>query len=117
MKCFGKWFTENFSVNRVSNFCEGFSGQLQIISINFYFTAKQTPANDENVLRRNKRNPKFLQIQKLILKYNHLVQNFLHFDFQSHLQLSLRTFLLLIHNKNHIGQTKKKCFLISCKLC
>jgi hypothetical protein len=36
-------------------FFEGFSGQLQIISVDFYFTAKQTSANDENVLRRNKR--------------------------------------------------------------
>ncbi len=67
----------------------------------------------KNVLCRNKRSPKFLQIQKLILKYNHLVQNFLHFDFRSHLQLSLRTFLLLIHNKNHIGQTKKNAFLLA----
>jgi hypothetical protein len=52
VKCFGKWFTENFSVNRFPNFCEGLSNQLQTISIDFYFTAKQTPANDENVLRK-----------------------------------------------------------------
>ncbi len=52
VKCFGKWFTENFFVNRFPNFCEGFSDQLQTISVDFYFTAKQTPANDENVLRK-----------------------------------------------------------------
>ena len=26
---FGKWFTENFSVNRFPNFCEGFYGQTE----------------------------------------------------------------------------------------
>jgi hypothetical protein len=52
VKCFGKWFTENFSVNRFPNFSEGFSSQLQTFFVDFYFTAKQTPANDENVLRK-----------------------------------------------------------------
>ena len=28
---FGKWFTENFSVNRFPNFCEGFYGQTENI--------------------------------------------------------------------------------------
>ena len=39
-------------VNHFPNFSEGFSCQLQTISIDFYFTAKQTLANDENVLRK-----------------------------------------------------------------
>ena len=26
---FGKWFTENFFVNRFPNFCEGFYGQTE----------------------------------------------------------------------------------------
>ena len=39
-------------VNRFPFFSEGFSSQLQIISIDFYFTAKQTPANDENALQK-----------------------------------------------------------------
>ena len=52
VKCFGKWFTEIFFVNRFPNFSEGFSGQIQSISVDFYFIAKQTPANDENVLRK-----------------------------------------------------------------
>ena len=50
--CFGKWFTEKNFVNRFPFSSEGFLGQLQIISVNFYFTAKQTPTNDENVLRK-----------------------------------------------------------------
>ena len=33
---FGKWFMKNFSVNR--------------FPVDFDFTAKQTPANDENIL-------------------------------------------------------------------
>ncbi len=52
VKYFGKWFLEKKIVNRFPNFCEGFSSQLQTISVDFYFTAKQTPANDKNVLRK-----------------------------------------------------------------
>ena len=40
VKCFGKWFTEIFFVNRFPNFSEGFSGQIQSISVDFYFIAK-----------------------------------------------------------------------------
>jgi hypothetical protein len=50
--CFGKWFKEKNFVNRFPFFSEGFSGQLQIISVDFYFIAKQIPANDENVLQK-----------------------------------------------------------------
>jgi hypothetical protein len=52
VKCFGKWFIEKQFVNHFPNFCEGFSGQLQTISIDFYFTVKQTSTNDEKVLRK-----------------------------------------------------------------
>ncbi len=50
--CFGKWFTRNFFVNRFPIFSKGFSGQRQIIYVDFYFTVKQAPANDENVFRK-----------------------------------------------------------------
>ena len=39
-------------VNRFPIFFKGFSVQRQIIYVDFYFTAKQTPANDENILRK-----------------------------------------------------------------
>ena len=52
VKCFEKWFTKNFFVNRFPNFCEGFSDQLETIFVDFYFAVKQTPANDENILRK-----------------------------------------------------------------
>jgi hypothetical protein len=48
----GRWFTGKNFVNRFSFFSEGFSGQRQIISVDFYFTAKQTSANDENILQK-----------------------------------------------------------------
>ena len=44
---YGKKFRKPFSL-----FSERFSSQLQIISIDFYFTAKHTPANDENALQK-----------------------------------------------------------------
>ena len=50
--CLGKWFTEKNFVNQFPNFCEGFSVNCKIISVDFYFTAKQTPVNNENVLRK-----------------------------------------------------------------
>ena len=55
--CFGKWFTENFFLKQFSLFFffffhEGFSDQLQIIYVDFSFTAKQTLTNDKNVLRK-----------------------------------------------------------------
>jgi hypothetical protein len=52
LQYFGKWFTENFSVNRFPNFTQRFSGQQQIFSVDFGFTAKQTSENDENILRK-----------------------------------------------------------------
>jgi hypothetical protein len=33
--CFGKWFTEKFSVNRFPHFPLRFSGQNQIFSVDF----------------------------------------------------------------------------------
>ncbi len=50
--CFGKWFTEIFFVNHFLFFSKAFSGQRKTFVVDFYFTAKQTPANDENVLRK-----------------------------------------------------------------
>jgi hypothetical protein len=52
LRYFGKWFTENFSVNRFPNFAQRFFGQQQIFSVDFGFTAKQTSENDENILRK-----------------------------------------------------------------
>ena len=44
---YGKKFCKPFFL-----FSVRFSSQLQIISIDFYFTAKQTPSNDENALQK-----------------------------------------------------------------
>jgi hypothetical protein len=52
LQYFGKWFTENFSVNCFPNFTQRFSGQQQIFSVDFGFTAKQTSENNENILRK-----------------------------------------------------------------
>ena len=40
---FGKWFKKKNFVNRFPFFSEGFSGQLQTIYVDFYFTSKQNP--------------------------------------------------------------------------
>ena len=57
---FGKWFTENFSVNRFPNFFEEFSGQFtnDFRWLSFYSetnTRKWWKRFTENIWRRNKR--------------------------------------------------------------
>ena len=37
LRYFGKWFTENFSVNRFPNFTQRFSDQNQTFSVDFRF--------------------------------------------------------------------------------
>ena len=49
---FWKWFTENFSVNCFPIYIKAFSGQQQTFSVDFDFIAKQTLANNENILRK-----------------------------------------------------------------
>jgi hypothetical protein len=49
---FGKWFMEKNFVNHFPIFIKAFSGQRKTFVVDFYFTTKQTPANDGNVLRK-----------------------------------------------------------------
>jgi hypothetical protein len=50
--CFRKMVYGKFFRKPFSSFCEGFSGQSKMISVDLNFTAKQTPVNDENILQK-----------------------------------------------------------------